>query len=266
MARCPARRRFTLLEMLIVVSILAVLAGSVIVNLGQAGQQATDDLGGHQLSQVREALRRFKRDMGYLPHEGLLVAGAPNGLVGSPVADPAWQTWFNHPANVLCLIKAPVSSATPATGSFTDWHVAASLASYDPASRRGWKGPYLSNDAAVWMTLGDGLSGDGSGDPTQGSALALMPVVPSLDSAPAVQRAGDGVWFYTWSASPSLAPSQSAQGRPLLLLDAGTAFARVVGLGSDYAYTAYSPTAAPFTSSDPGPPAASQDVGIYVER
>lgn len=261
--RRPARR-FTLLEMLIVISILAVLAGSVIVNLGSAGQRAAGDLGGHQLSQVREALLRFKRDMGYLPHEGRLIA-ANGSLIGTPAGvsdETAWRTWFNHPANMLCLVKQPLATG----GGETDWLVDASLVSYDPATRRGWKGPYLSNNAVVWMTLGDGLSADGSGDPTQGNALALMPVVPNLEAAAAVQRAGDGAWFYTWSAGAQLPTNQSAQGRPLLLLDADTDFARVVSLGADYAYSAYSPTSAPFTSSDPGPPADSQDVGIYVER
>jgi len=260
--RCPARRRFTLLEMLIVVSILAVLAGSVIVSLGDAGQQATQDLGQHQLSQVREALLRFKRDMGYLPHEGLLQAGVADSLVGAPVSDSSWQAWFNHPANMLCLIKAPLSASTPASGNFTDWHVAGSLATYDPARRRGWKGPYLSNNATVWMTLGDGLLADGSGGPAQGSALALMPVVPNLDSAPAVQP------FYTWATSPLLATSETQQGRPLLLLDADTDFARLVSLGADFAYAAdYSPYSThPFTPSDPGPPAGPLDVGLYVER
>ena len=204
--------------------------------------------------------------MGYFPHEGRLIAGAANSLVGAPVADSTWQAWFNHPANLLCLLKAPQSSLTAPSGNYTDWHVEDALVSYDPATRRGWQGPYLSHNAAVWMTLGDGLLSDGSGDPTQGDALNPMPVVPNLDSAAATQRAGDGVWFYTWAAVAFDSLSESAQGRPLLLLDADNDFARVVSLGGDHYYTPYSPYSTPYTPSEPGPPAATGDVGLYVER
>lgn len=279
----PARRRFTLLEMLIVISILAVLAGSVIVTLGDAGHEVTVDLGGHQLSQVREALLRFKRDMGYLPNEGRLQLRDVAGVTGA-VLDPAvlpdgfdslnqWRQWFQSPANMLCLLQRPVVDGDPTAGdppttSPLRWSLDASLGhlqEFDPTQRRGWNGPYLSFNRVVWMVLTDGITSDGLGNPEGGGVLPTMPVMPNLQPAGVVDVGG--TLIYASGASASELPSNSQQGRPLLLLDAGNDFARVVSYGPDFALTLYSPyQTSPYSLAEPGPPAGPLDDGIFLVR
>lgn len=98
-----SRRGFTVLELILVVAILATVAGGVLASLEGAQDRAAGDVTTHELGQVRDAVLAFRRDLGALPVQ----------------AD----------AEDLSQLLA----AAPPAG----------VAAWDPALRRGWRGPYL---------------------------------------------------------------------------------------------------------------------------
>ena len=105
---------FSLIELLITVAVLGIVAGMVIGLT--SGAQATSEtkMIQSELAEIRKACQQFKRDMGDAPHylAELFRSPAPAALGGGW----NWRT------------------ATP---------VDARLYTYDPATSRGWNGPYL---------------------------------------------------------------------------------------------------------------------------
>lgn len=262
-------RGFSLLEIVIVLTVIAALAGSVIVSLGESESRVEQGLNTTRIQELREALLRFRKDMGYLPGEGLLAFDAANGVdpsAPSPVfADDAqWQAWLSAPANVLMLVEAPDD---PASTSYR-WSLvgaAAQLRVWDPARQRGWNGPYLRADAVEWVLVGSALAPDGSGDPTAG---VLLPPMPAVADSHLQAPAASGQPF-EWSASPNGRPLTHPHGRPIYLFTytpGPTAFdvsvARLVSSGPDGRYEPW--TLAPGDFSRP--PAATDDVGAFVVR
>ena len=140
-------RAFTLSELLVVVAILAIVAGGLVVSLGSARGPAQRDLARHELTRLRDALLRFEADTGWLPGEGPFdlapVAGdlTPRhaqaevlaSLIQSRFGVGAAEVprWFDSAANLWELVVNPLEgSGHP-------------LETWDPDRRRGWRGPYL---------------------------------------------------------------------------------------------------------------------------
>jgi len=253
----------------IVLTVIAALAGSVIVSLGETESRVAQGLDTTRLQELREALLRFRQDMGYLPGEGLLAFDAANGVnpsAPSPIfADDAqWQAWLSAPANVLMLIEAPDNPASP-TYRWSLVGAAAQLRAWDPARQRGWNGPYLRVDAVEWVLLRSGLAPDGSGDPAAGG---LLPPMPALADSH-LQAPTDTGQPFAWSASPNGRVSSHPHGRPIYLFTftpGPTAFdasvARLVSSGPDGRYEPWTVTPGDFSL----PPAAADDVGAFVVR
>lgn len=123
------RRAFTLTELLIVVALLSVIAGVALVHYNGVQDQAEQGLGQVELGQLANAVRQFALDMGEPPQ--FLCE-----LMQSPDPDDAHHGWWwrdggDHPA--LDTDGDPVCAAYPARGLWV----------YDPATRRGWNGPYI---------------------------------------------------------------------------------------------------------------------------
>ncbi|MCO5172520.1 MAG: type II secretion system GspH family protein [Planctomycetes bacterium] len=143
---------FTLLELLVVVAILATIAGGVIATLGGVEEEAGRDLTRHQLAELKRAVLRFRADTGHLPKQGPfdLAQGQGGPAGGSGVAglrDGETATWFYSPANLDQLLREPVrADGTPV------------LPPWVPDRRRGWRGPYLSRGGDWRVAVGAGPS------------------------------------------------------------------------------------------------------------
>jgi len=236
-------RGLTLIELLVVVAILATVAGTVLVSQGGVEDRAGQDITRHQLTELREAVLRFRRDTGHLPKQGPYALASAGGEVQVPAGqDPAdYAAWFHSPANLSQLYENPLAGNTEPRA-------------YDLDTRRGWNGPYLSQRGHE-VSVGDDLASDGSAGTGEGGArlLTVPALADSLEQAALATGLG-AVFSWTTPAGP-----QPRAGRPLLLfsLDDETQ-ARVVSCGSDGAY-------APHASSNPTAP-GSDDLGVYLLR
>jgi len=148
---------FTLVELLVVCAILVAVSYLAWGAYSGVDVRAKEDLARAQLLKLAEALTRFHADTGYWPGQG------PWRLVsdGGAVLDSTVNTtdlqgaatasqWYGSPANLTLLFDRP---------SLDPNHPLAHLASWNPATRRGWNGPYLplANRlfVDVWPNLGE---------------------------------------------------------------------------------------------------------------
>lgn len=236
-------RGLTLIELLVVVAILATIAGTVLVSQAGVEDRAGQDITRHQLTELREAVLRFRRDTGYLPKQGPYALESEGGEVQVPAGEtPAdYAAWFHSPANLSQLYENPLAGNT-------------NPRAFDPDTRRGWKGPYLARrDHEV--SLGDGLAGDGSaGTGAEGTRLLTVPALADSFEHPALSGPLGATFAWT---TPAGAPSRA--GRPLLLFSLDDPNqARVVCCGADGVYAPHA-TSAPIA-------AGSDDLGIYLLR
>lgn len=237
------RRSFTLLELLVVISILATLAGVLLVSLSGVQHKASGDLTVHELAQVKAAILGFRADTGFLPKQGPFALTSDGGSVPVPAEGEAW---FDSPANFTQVLINPLAG----TGH--------PLETFNPDTRRGWRGPYLTRSAEGAVVVGDGLALDGrSGNLDQGTLLAALPSI--ADPFPrSPLTAGIGVVFNWTNASGDPLPQH---GRPFLLFDlADPNRARVIGLGPDGRFSPLPATGDLLTA--PG----SDDAGVYLFR
>jgi prepilin-type N-terminal cleavage/methylation domain-containing protein len=203
---------FTLLELLVVVAILATLAGGVVATMDGVEEEASSQLARHELATLREAVLAFRRDTGFLPKQGPFAL-APAGVVPVPAEGAAW---FASPANWSQLYENPLASTSHA------------LRAWNPDARRGWNGPYLARGAEGRVAV-----------PTFDAATFTWLAGPLLSPMPSVAdpfarpQEATGAFAWTgWSGEPL-----DRHGRPYLLLrldDLGEA--RIVSFGADGAY------------------------------
>jgi len=249
-------RSFTLLELVIVLTILAALAGSLLVSLGTSSDHAEAGIRELRAGELREALRRFRADTGYFPGEGLFAPDTTNGVL-RPASPPApfantaeWEAWLTSPANLLMLIRAPATASTIDTSDPYAWALIGSaepLVTWSPERRRGWRGPYLRAESVGWVELATQIDQSGA----LNAAPSLLPVrVPALSNGQSFQPLGAGQPFAWWSAptgDPRAEVLSSPQGRPLYLLNVApilespgaqlrSSFARLVSSGDDGVY------------------------------
>lgn len=137
-----AQSGFTLIEMLVVLSIMAVVAGVGVQALNGVTNSVEDDLAHAEMNTIASAIQRFHEDTGYWPKQG-------------PFASDTNLT-FDHPARLAQLRVQPVDND-------------GDILAFDIASGTGWHGPYIRElDAA---TVSVGPMADGSGSPTTGAAV-----------------------------------------------------------------------------------------------
>ena len=206
---------FTLLELIIVVAILATLAGGVVLMVGQTEEITQGQIGLVEMSEIREAIVQFKRDTGYLPKQGPFDLTTNGGAVPPPVEG---EDWFNSPANFSQLFQNPLAN----TGH--------SLASWNPDTKRGWRGPYLTTSGEGRVDVGSNLNLDGSGDPQAGSLLNdVFGIADPFYSSPKGS-------YFVWATNPT-APPYSRFGRPYFVFDLhDPQKARIVGMGPNRQY------------------------------
>ncbi len=253
---------FTLLELVIVVGILAIVAGAVMLSLDRVHQEAAAGITQHDLDQLRQAILRFYQDTGWLPGQGpfALVGDHPLGQLdpNNPLHWPSWlasataaqrAAWARHPGNWWQLVYNPLVDR--------NGQLIHPLGRWNPATRRGWRGPYLSLRGGGLVDLSRQLDRSGAGDPAAGTTADVVPrcVAPGDPfSAPPLGP------FFQWYDPNSLQP-RPRWGRPYLMFDLHhgdpvilRARARVVGLGPNGIYE----------SSPAGP--GGDDVVVFLFR
>lgn len=191
-------RGFSLIELLVVCSILATLAYIAWGGYGSAQQGAEDEIAQAELRRLADALKRFKADTGYYPGQGpfaLATVGTAETANGSgfdctpaggilrswaaPNSDTDRDDWFKSPANLALLFEAPALCAN---------HPLAHLNRWNPDTRRGWNGPYLDLGSRKWVDHGVDFNADsanntgaaagapyGNGTPVAGSKVLDVP-------------------------------------------------------------------------------------------
>ncbi len=238
-----------------VLAVLAAVSGLVVSSLSGMQEQAQSDIDKHTLSEVRRAILQFKADTGYLPKRGpfnlhpddvdlstqptrvedqgrVRLANLP---ITAVVTDEDKRAWFDAPANLWQLFECPL----PATDPLSRW---------DPARRRGWRGPYLTRAGQGWVSVRAGLVTDGFGEWPAAAPFSMLQPFPAVANAHPHQSQPGGRGF-VWTLWGHEDPVSSSMGRPLLVFDLdpgppgpqGDAVlaqrARVVSLGPDGEYT-----------------------------
>ncbi|MCG8428273.1 MAG: prepilin-type N-terminal cleavage/methylation domain-containing protein [Chromatiales bacterium] len=159
---------FTLLEMLVIITLLAAIAAIASGTMYRVAETANDQLVIAEMQEIAKAIRQFKQDTGYYPKQGpfdlegsgsIPLSNLPS-YAGS--SDAAKRRWFYSPANHYQI----TGSQSPLLG--TD-HL---LESWMPESGRGWRGPYLTGFAEGYLDIRDGINGGtGAGDPLDGTNI-----------------------------------------------------------------------------------------------
>jgi len=152
----PGQAGFTLLELLVVLSVLAAVAGIGVLALGGVTQDTRAELVRAEMNQIANAIRRFRADTGYWPKEGVFVNDAIDEV--------------DNPGSFSQLFVQPNDGSDD-------------ILPHDPASDSGWNGPYLRELDAVTVTVGANLQPDGTGDPTVGTAQAVNGVGDPFERA-----------------------------------------------------------------------------------
>lgn len=206
---------FTLIELVIVIAILASLAGSAVLMVGAADESSHVEMGRIEIGEIRDALIQFKRDMGYMPTHGPLALVDDGGAVPMPAEG---EEWFYNPANFAQLFENPFAGSSH---SFENWN---------PETKRGWRGPYLSGSSERFVTVGDSLQSDGGGSPAMGGVLNnVMGIADPFVGTP--------VGAYLSWKDAFHGGSIDRSGRPYLLLDAGDSQkARILSFGPNRTY------------------------------
>lgn len=174
----------SLLELLVVVAILATIAGIGVQVYGDTEQQIQVKLSTVELQVVGNAVRRFKHDTGYYPKSGPFdldfsprkgqisldnlpdysISASPEQIVAKKIA------WFDSPANLSQLISAPLNALGKP---MMPWNI---------ETGKGWRGPYLSSVKLNYVDLSDDLERSGRGDYEDDSG-ALLKNIPALADA-----------------------------------------------------------------------------------
>lgn len=229
MNRHKLKHGFTLLELLIVVLIMAVVAGSVIMAVGDTNDEASVMVAQSEMTEIKQAILRFKQDTGYFPKTGPFDLAARGGeVIEVPVYVAAGEevAWFDSPANFWQLYENPLPAedlnrnGVLDTGEdingnsiLDDYY----LAHWDPNTRRGWHGPYLSRQGNAYVDLGsfDPVSDDPElWNPSNGFVVHDVPAVCD----PFVHRP-EGPYFQSRPNAGVPGDDYSRWGRPYFVFD-----------------------------------------------
>jgi prepilin-type N-terminal cleavage/methylation domain-containing protein len=212
---------FTLLELLVVVSILAVLAGSVLTTYRGVNDHAAEKVALDEMRELKKALLQFRQDTGYLPKQGLFDLSSAGCTAPATPADAR----FCSPANLEQLYEEPVDSLGDP---IFPWSV---------DTGRGWRGPYIERVGEGLVDIGEGLSEAGAGSPIAGDELQEIRAVADPFINDAVTAGGSEL--FEWRSSPGAPPEDTRTrfGRPYLVFDLDDGvFARIVSLGPNGRY------------------------------
>lgn len=192
---------FSLLELLVVISILAALGGGAIVAAGNMRENALHQIAMMEMQKIKQALMQYRQDTGNFH-------------------TPA------HPADFGALYDT--------------------VQTWDAASGRGKRGPYLISATKGWVDIGNNLMANGGGSPVLGATQSLqgvadpfvaVPVVPGSYS-PCEETANNSPSNCLLDSRATIGdPTRSRWGRPYLLFDlTAPDTARLVSMGPDGRY------------------------------
>ncbi|MDR1728113.1 MAG: type II secretion system GspH family protein [Acidobacteriota bacterium] len=241
---------FSLLELLVVASILVATSVIAAATFGGIRRHTDGRLAHAEMQEIAAAIRRFKQDTGYYPKTGpfdLETNGGNVPLAALPsyagTTDAEKEAWFYSPANFWQLITTQSPLIDP--GSEEGGHP---LAKWAPATGRGWRGPYLSGHRDGYLTIGAGVNssapspaqGERTGDPGAGDKIHDVAGI-----ADPFEHSGVG-GFLEWSSrewggrGEGAAPpaSHPVWGRPYLVFGWDAAHPTLVSMGpnGDYEY------------------------------
>ncbi len=138
----PTQAGFTLLELLVVITLLGIISGSVVLAYQGVQEQGRQDNTDFEMSEIRKALLQFRRDSGSkdFPGDGIYdcddssnggnATDANTSMTFPPEAgatDVEKIAWCQSPANFWMLFLDPLGNG------------------WNPDTKRGWNGPYLRN-------------------------------------------------------------------------------------------------------------------------
>lgn len=177
----PTHSGFTLLEFLVVITLLGIIAGAVVLGYEDVQDQGREDMTRFEMTEIRKALLQFRRDSGSNDFPTVGIYDCTDSENGNPtnvnpdMTFPAAAgnnnaeriTWCQSVANFWMLFQDPLGNG------------------WNPDTRRGWNGPYLRNRSIVntlWIIA------DAYNNPYQLQDLA------NADEARIVSTGGDGVY------------------------------------------------------------------------
>jgi hypothetical protein len=114
--------------MLMVVALLGMVTGTVVVLVSGAQESSETRLVQVEMAEIRKACQRFAADLGEPPRFLAELMQAPPATTSEADAGTRW--WWRSAAERKELL---------------DRH----LAAFDPATRRGWNGPYLRAEVGI---------------------------------------------------------------------------------------------------------------------
>jgi prepilin-type N-terminal cleavage/methylation domain-containing protein len=200
---------FTLLELLVVLTLLALVAGASVIALDGVDEDVAPQLAKSEMVEISKAIRQFKQD-------NLTYPPQPDNLPDYPA---------NHPADFSPLFTCPYDDGVPPIEPACE---------YNPDTSRGWRGPYLAKQgtgfvdfAGLASPLENGIKIYAKSDPfKQYGAATTINWHQCGDYANANPADDDAVCVAT----------AEGWGNPYLLIDLDGAQPRIVSMGSDGKY------------------------------
>ncbi len=236
----PRIQGFTLLELLVVITLLAVLASVALLANDGVNDQAELDATKFEMAELRKALLQFRRDSGsnHFPNQGAYVCEDPDNpgqinpaLVAiksggslysiSGSSDAERLAWCQSAANFWMLFHDPYDRPVN-----SQW---------DPDTKRGWHGPYLTRSGPSYVDVGTIIEGTLGSESTGTLIQAVRGIADGFSASPVGT-------YLAWRVSP-LATAGPSNGRPYLMFDLDNGDARIVSLGEDGDYDGTGSTA-----------------------
>jgi prepilin-type N-terminal cleavage/methylation domain-containing protein len=221
-------RGFSLLELMVTLAVLAALAFTASAYLQPAVDTAREPVAQYGMREVAAAILRFHQDTGFWPRTGPYETASY-----SPANSSCPPAASYSPANLCQLFFFPTS-----LGEAWKWN---------PDTRRGWHGPYLTSLTSPLVKIGTtypaSATGEGASVPT-GLAIPVTGVGDGFVSRPVGE-------FLKWVDPRDTTRTVPGRGQPLLFFAPGAATpsAGLTELGNEGCNTTTNPATGATTNA-----------------